>query len=57
MAKRAVAVQTPNKFKEYMLYAEHCLMMAKAAPDQQSRMIQREMAAEWLKLADQLESY
>ena len=56
MIKHATATLTPNKFKEYVLYAEHCLMMAKVAPDQQSRIIQREMAAEWLRLADQLES-
>jgi hypothetical protein len=40
-----------DKYEEYMHYAEHCLAMAKLAPDQQSRIIQREMAAEWLRLA------
>jgi len=45
---------TPNKDKhrEYARYAAHCLNMVAAAPDQESRAIQREMAAEWLKLAD-----
>jgi hypothetical protein len=29
--------------------------MAKIAPDQEARIILREMAAEWLRLADELE--
>ena len=33
-------------------YAEHCLKMVPLAPDQEYRNVQREMAAEWLKLAD-----
>ena len=41
-----------HKEEEYTLYAEHCLAMAKIATDQKSRIMQREMAAEWLKLAD-----
>ncbi len=41
-----------NKHEEYVRYAEHCLAMAKLAPDQESRSIQREMAAEWLRLAE-----
>ena len=56
MGKRAAVVPTTNKFKEYVLFAQHCLTMAKSAPDQQSRIIQRQMAAEWLKLAEQVES-
>ncbi len=45
---------TPNKdkFKDYARYAAHCLSMTSVAPDQESRNIQREMAAEWLTLAD-----
>jgi hypothetical protein len=45
---------TPNKdkLKEYARYAAHCLNMIAVAPDQESRSIQREMAAEWMKLAD-----
>ena len=38
--------------KDYARYAEHCLAMATAVADQDTRAIQREMAAEWLKLAD-----
>ena len=44
-----------DRHEEYTRYAEHCLAIARIAPDQQSRMIQREMAAEWLRLAGTLE--
>ena len=40
------------KRKEYARYAVHCLNMVTAAKDRDSRSIQREMAAEWLNLAD-----
>ena len=40
--------------EEYARYAEHCLDMARIAPDRKSRVIQREMAAEWLRLAAQV---
>ena len=41
-----------DKHKEYARYAEHCLQMVPLAPTQEYRVIQREMAAEWIKLAD-----
>jgi hypothetical protein len=41
-----------DKYKDYARYAEHCLNMVAATMDQKSRSIQREMAAEWLRLAD-----
>jgi hypothetical protein len=41
-----------EKHKLYVRYAEHCLQMVPFAADQEYRIIQREMAAEWLKLAD-----
>jgi hypothetical protein len=41
-----------DKHKDYVRYAEHCLKMVPAAADQEYRAVQREMAAEWLKLAD-----
>ena len=47
-----MALPTADKHKEYVCYAEHCLQMAKIATEQASCIIQREMAAEWLKLAD-----
>jgi hypothetical protein len=45
-----------DKHEEYTRYAEHCLAMARIAPSQESRVIQREMAAEWLRLAGTPES-
>jgi hypothetical protein len=47
-----MAIPKYDKHKEYKRYAEHCLNVATAAEDQDSRTIQREMAAEWLRLAD-----
>jgi hypothetical protein len=41
-----------SKYEEYRLYAEHCLQLVRIATDRESRVIQREMAAEWFKLAD-----
>ena len=47
-------MKTPkgNKHREYAHYAEHCLQMVPVAPNQVYRAIQREMAAEWIRLAD-----
>jgi hypothetical protein len=47
-----VTVPKSDKHKEYARYAAHCLDMTGAVIDQESRAIQREMADEWLKLAD-----
>jgi hypothetical protein len=41
-----------DRQEEYTRYAEHYLAMAKIAPGRQSRVIQREMAAGWLTLAE-----
>ena len=41
-----------DKHKEYVRYAEHCLMAAPDASDQEYIAVQRDMAVEWLKLAD-----
>ena len=54
MAKHAKPIPTINKYKAYVLYAEHCLATAKAAPNKEARLLQRGMATEWLKLAEQL---
>jgi hypothetical protein len=43
-----------DKDAEYARYAEHCLNMVVATTDQQWRRIQREMAAEWLRLAEEI---
>ena len=40
-----------DKFKDYTRYAKHCLNMVASTRDQELRCIQREMAAEWLRLA------
>lgn len=47
-----MAIPNGDKHEEYALYAEQCLKMAAIALDHKSRTIQREMAAEWLNLAD-----
>ena len=47
-----MAVPKSNTHRDYVRYAEHCLKMVPLAPDQEYRNVQREMAAEWLKLAD-----
>ena len=51
-SEEIMAVPKNDKHKEYARYAEHCLKLVPAIPDQEYRSVQREMAAEWLKLAD-----
>ena len=41
--------------EEYMRRAEHCLKMAKVASNLDARAIQHKRAAEWLKLANDME--
>ena len=41
-----------DKFREYTRHAEYCLNMVVSTRDQELRCAQREMAAEWLRLAD-----
>jgi hypothetical protein len=38
--------------ERYVGYANHCLQLAKVATDQESRAVLKEMAAEWLKVAE-----
>jgi hypothetical protein len=45
-------VRKNNKHKEYIRFARECLEMVAVTMDQETRSIQREMAAEWLRLAD-----
>jgi hypothetical protein len=47
-----MAVPANDKHKRYAQYGEHCLKLVPAIPDREYRAVQREMAAEWLKLAD-----
>jgi hypothetical protein len=41
-----------SKHQEYVRYAMHCLEVVRIAADRKTRILQREMAAEWFKLAD-----
>jgi hypothetical protein len=47
MAERSI-----DDRERYVGFATHCLQLAKVATDQESRAILKEMAAEWLKLAE-----
>jgi hypothetical protein len=47
-----MAVHKNEKHKEYARYAAHCLNMVAGTKDQAARALNREMAAEWLKLAE-----
>ena len=49
-----MTVPKNDKFKDYTRYAEHCLNMVAETTGQELRCIQREMAAEWLRLADEV---
>jgi hypothetical protein len=52
MAEAIMAILNKDKHKEYARFAAHCLEMVAVTSDQESRSIQREMAAEWQTLAD-----
>jgi len=45
-----MADQSIDKREQYVAYATHCLKLAKATVDRESRAVLKEMAAEWLKL-------
>jgi hypothetical protein len=47
-----MALSKNYQHKEYARSAAHCLELVPAIPTQEYRSIQREMAAEWLRLAD-----
>jgi hypothetical protein len=49
---RIMATPKNDKHRQYSHYAAHCLQRASAAKDPETRAIEREMIAEWLKLAD-----
>ena len=52
LIRQCRVMTVPNNYKDYARYAEHCLKIVTAITDQELRRIQREMAAEWLRLAD-----
>jgi hypothetical protein len=47
-----MTVRRNDTHKDYVRYAAHCLDLVPATADQDGRAINREMATEWLKLAD-----
>ena len=47
-----MADQSIEKREQYVAFATHCLQLAKATADRESRSILRAMAAEWLKLVE-----
>ena len=47
-----MAMADKDRHRRYVRYAERCITMAVTAMDEDSRAVQREMAAEWLRLAD-----
>jgi hypothetical protein len=47
MADRSI-----DKREQYVAFATHCLQLAKAAADRQSRAVLKERAAEWLRLEE-----
>jgi hypothetical protein len=46
-----VGISRADKADEYMHYAEHCMKTARTISDREPRTLHREMAAEWIKLA------
>jgi hypothetical protein len=48
-----MAISKSDTAIEYANYGRHCLNVVRELLDQDSRMIHREMAAEWFRLADQ----
>ncbi len=47
-----MAAPKTDKRKDYIRYAEHCLDLVPAIAARGDRTINREMAAEWMRLAD-----
>jgi hypothetical protein len=46
-----VAISKADKADEYIRYAEHCVKTLKGIPEWESRVLHREMAGEWIRLA------
>jgi len=47
-----MAIPKNDMHKDYVRYAAYCLDMSSMTRDQSAHAIQREMAIEWLRLAD-----
>ena len=41
-----------SKYEKYVEYANHCLILASTTTNNESRIVLRQMAAEWIKLAE-----
>jgi hypothetical protein len=54
LGEEIVTAPMNDKFKDYARYAKHCLNMGASTSDRELQRIQREMAAEWLRLADEM---
>jgi hypothetical protein len=48
-----MAEQIIDKWERYVGYATKCLQLAKVISDNQSRLVLKDMASKWLKLADE----
>lgn len=47
-----MAAAKSDRYKDYIRYAEHCLNLVPIIGAQKNRAINREMAAEWIRLAE-----
>jgi len=50
--ERVMSIPKNNRYEDYFRYAKHCLDLVTQLKSQDDRIINREMAAEWLRLAD-----
>lgn len=50
------SVRQFDPLADYQLFAEHCLKMVALTDDRENRLILREMAAEWLRMAEAAEA-
>jgi len=46
-----LGIANADKAAEYTRYAEHCVNTARTLREQEARVLHREMAAEWIRLA------
>jgi hypothetical protein len=47
----AMSLPDDDKQSLYIAYAEHCLKLVRSVGERESRVVLREMAADWLNLA------
>src|SRR5260370_27010326 len=52
LGRTRMADRSIDKREQYVAFATHCLQLAKVAANRQSRDVLREMASEWLRLAE-----